>query len=94
MGPRGAARRGQCILWRRFFTNKEAFVMGYLILIFVAVPVIIFAVQNAAVVTVSFLFWNFGASLSVIILGSFVIGAAAVFVSSLIKKLASPIGGR
>ena len=65
--------------------------MGYLLIVFFAVIVFIFAVQNAAAVSLSFIFWKFEASLSMIVVIFFAAGvistAAAIFVNKIKKNM-------
>lgn len=44
---------------------------------------VIFALQNAATVPVTFLFWSFSSSLALLLLGAFVLGIAAAILASL-----------
>jgi uncharacterized integral membrane protein len=49
--------------------------MGALILIIILLAVVtIFSVQNAAVVTISFIFWRFEASLAIVVFLSVLLG--------------------
>lgn len=61
----------------------------YLILALIfAILVAAFAIQNTAVVTVHFLFWQGSISLVLVILGSVAAGALIFFVLGLIKQIA------
>ncbi|MBN2753948.1 MAG: LapA family protein [Candidatus Goldbacteria bacterium] len=60
---------------------------GYLAILFTFALLLVFAVQNAAVVSVSFLFWKFDASLSIIILFFFITGAFSAAIALWIKKM-------
>ena len=56
-----------------------------------ALLVAIFALQNATVVTVHFLFWRFDVSLVLVILGAAASGAVVVGIVSTLKQIRSAI---
>lgn len=60
---------------------------GYLIILALFLLVIVFAVQNAGVVALSFIFWKFQASLSILIVLFFIAGAASTILVYLITKM-------
>ena len=63
---------------------------AYLILALIfALLVAAFAIQNTAVVTINFLFWQGSISLGLVILGSVAAGALIFFVLGLIKQFGS-----
>lgn len=51
--------------------------------------VAVFAIQNTEVVVIKFLTWNFSVSLVLVILGSAVVGALALFFLSLFRQVGS-----
>lgn len=51
--------------------------------------VAVFAIQNTEVVVIQFLTWNFSVSLVLVILGSAVVGALALFFLSLFRQVGS-----
>jgi len=53
----------------------------------VVAAVVIFSIQNAALVSVTFLTWKFGASLAVIVFLAFVIGIVVAALFSLALRL-------
>ena len=60
---------------------------GYLLILILFVLVIVFAVQNAGVVAVSFLFWKFQASLSILIVIFFTAGVISTILVYLIGRI-------
>ncbi len=62
--------------------------------IIIAVLAVVFALQNAALVSVSFLFWSFEASLALVLLLTFLVGAVASMFIMLSWMLRSKAGKR
>ncbi len=60
---------------------------GFLLLLMVFAFLLVFAVQNAGVVAVSFLLWKFEASLSIIIIIFFVAGAFSAAAAFWVRKM-------
>ena len=59
-----------------------------LALVFAAI-IVVFSIQNARVIDISFLFWKLSASTVLVILGSFVIGILVGVLLSLKRKTTS-----
>ncbi len=58
----------------------------FLAALFILLIIVLFAVQNAGIVTINILFWNFTISLAVILVICFVCGALVGVLGSIKKK--------
>lgn len=59
----------------------------FIVSLFFAIIVAIFAIQNAGSIDVNFFFWNFTISQAIVIFGSAIIGGVIVFLLGLIKQI-------
>jgi len=68
--------------------NKEEIVQAYLfIAAFIAVLAVIFALQNAVPVTVSFIIWRVESSLALILIITFIAGLATSFLFNTLTRI-------
>src|SRR6056297_4241555 len=68
--------------------NKEEIVQAYLfIAAFIAVLAVIFALQNAIPVTVSFIIWRVESSLALILIITFIAGLATSFLFNTLTRI-------
>ena len=73
-----------------FKTRKDGYIIVQIFLFiaaFIAVLAVIFALQNAVPITVSFLFWQVNSSLALVLIMAFIAGLITSFLFNLLAHL-------
>jgi uncharacterized integral membrane protein len=61
--------------------------IGFALILILLLAVIVFSVQNAGVVALSFFFWKFQASLSILVIAFFIAGVLSTILVYLMGKI-------